>query len=33
VIQFFNQGIESLEGKSKKSFGGFYITLNIGSMY
>lgn len=33
VIQFFNQGIESLEGKPKKSFGGFYITLNIGSMY
>ena len=33
VIQFFNRGIESLEGKPKKSFGGFYITLNIGSMY
>ena len=33
VIQFFNQGIESLEGKPKKSFGGFFITLNIGSMY
>ena len=32
-IQFFNHGIESLEGKPKKSFGGFYITLNIGSMY
>ncbi|OIO20336.1 MAG: hypothetical protein AUJ54_05620 [Ignavibacteria bacterium CG1_02_37_35] len=33
VIQFFNHGIESLEGKPKKSFGGFFITLNIGSMY
>jgi len=33
VIQFFNRGIESLEGRPKKSFGGFYITLNIGSMY
>ncbi|MCK9425404.1 MAG: hypothetical protein M0Q21_05105 [Ignavibacteriaceae bacterium] len=33
VIQFFNHGIESLEGKPKKSFGGFYITINIGSMY
>jgi len=33
VIQFFNQGIESLEGKPKKTFGGFYITINIGSMY
>ncbi len=33
IIRFFNEGIESLEGKYKKDLGGFYLTLNIGKMY
>ncbi len=33
LIHFFNDGIESLEGSPEKNLGGFFITLNIGSMY
>ncbi len=29
----FSKGIEVLEGSVVKSFGGFYITLNFGSLY
>ncbi|MBI4417156.1 MAG: hypothetical protein HY563_00160 [Ignavibacteriales bacterium] len=29
----FPQGIEIMEGVTVKNFGGFYITLNIGSFY
>ncbi len=33
VTHFFNQGVESLAGRFQKDLGGFYIVLNIGSMY
>jgi len=33
VIRFFNEGVEGLEGSYLKNLGGFYVTLNIGSMY
>ena len=32
-IHFFNQGVESLEGRFLTDLGGFYITINLGSMY
>ncbi len=33
VIQFFNDGVEGIYNSYKKSLGGFYLTINIGSMY
>jgi len=33
VIRFFNEGVESLEGRFNKTIGGFYITINFGFMY
>ena len=33
VIHLFNQGIELLQGKYDKDLGGFFITLNLGTMY
>jgi hypothetical protein len=33
VIHFFDQGIESLYNRYQKELGGFYLTINIGSMY
>ncbi len=33
IIHFFDQGVESLAGRFKKDIGGFFITLNIGTMY
>lgn len=33
VIQFFDQGVESLTGHYKKTLGGFFLTINLGMMY
>jgi hypothetical protein len=33
LMHFFDEGIESLIGRPKKDFGGFYLTLNLGYMY
>lgn len=33
MIRFFDEGVESLEGRFKKNLGGFYLTINIGMMY
>ncbi len=33
VIHMFNQGVEMLQGKFDKDLGGFFITLNLGTMY
>jgi len=32
-IQFFNDGIEGLNGRFQKTLGGFFLTINIGIMY
>jgi len=32
-IQFFDEGVESLEGRLNKTIGGFYVTINFGFMY
>lgn len=33
VIQFFDNGVESLTGHYHKTLGGFFLTINIGMMY
>jgi hypothetical protein len=33
MIRFFDEGVESLEGRFKKNLGGVYLTINIGLMY
>lgn len=33
LIKFLGDGVESLHGKKKTDFGGFYLTINIGLMY
>lgn len=33
VVHFFNDGVEGLKGRRIKNLGGFYLTINIGSMY
>ncbi len=33
IIHMFNQGIELLQGKYDKDLGGFFLTLNLGTMY
>lgn len=32
-IHLFNRGVELLQGKFDKDLGGFFITLNLGTMY
>jgi hypothetical protein len=32
-IQFIDDGVEILDGRFKKSIGGFYVTINFGFMY
>ncbi len=32
-IRFFDGGVESLEGRFKKTIGGFFVTINFGFMY
>jgi hypothetical protein len=32
-IRFFDGGVESLQGKTRESIGGFFITINVGFMY
>jgi hypothetical protein len=32
-ITFFDEGVESLEGRFKKNLGGFFVTINLGLMY
>ena len=33
IIRFFDNGVESLEGRYKKTLGGFFLTINLGMMY
>ncbi len=33
IIHLFNPGIEILQGRNENDLGGFYITLNLGTMY
>jgi hypothetical protein len=33
VIRFFDEGVESLNGRFKKNLGGFFLTINLGIMY
>jgi len=33
VVHFFNEGVEGLKNRRIKNLGGFYLTINIGSMY
>ncbi len=33
VTHMFNDGVEGMIGKFRKTIGGFYITINIGTMY
>lgn len=33
IIQFFDNGVESLTGKYNKTLGGFFLTINLGMMY
>jgi len=32
-IRFFDEGVESLEGRFNKTIGGFFVTINFGFMY
>lgn len=32
-VHIFGDGVENLEGRFRKSFGHFYLTLNLGIMY
>ncbi|MEW6194039.1 MAG: hypothetical protein AB1521_02660 [Bacteroidota bacterium] len=32
-VHIFGEGVENLEGRLRKSFGHFYLTLNLGIMY
>ena len=32
-IKFFDDGVESLEGRFKDTIGGFFVTINFGFMY
>ncbi|GAB4294323.1 MAG: hypothetical protein Kow0098_15850 [Ignavibacteriaceae bacterium] len=32
-IHFFDEGVESLEGRFKKDIGSFFLTINFGFMY
>jgi hypothetical protein len=33
IIHFFDEGVESLEGRFRKNLGGFFLTINLGIMY
>ena len=33
IVHFFDQGVESLQGKFRKDIGGVYLTINLGLMY
>jgi hypothetical protein len=33
VIHLFNQGVEMLQGRKEKNLGGFFLTINLGTMY
>ncbi len=33
LINFFNKGVESLEGRYNKTIGGFFLSINFGFMY
>ena len=33
VIHFFDNGVESLEGRFRRNLGGFFLTINLGIMY
>jgi hypothetical protein len=33
IVRFFDNGVESLEGRYKKTLGGFFLTINLGMMY
>ena len=33
VIHLFNQGVEILQGRNEKNLGGFFLTINLGTMY
>lgn len=33
IVHFFNEGVESMYDRFKKDLGGFYLTINFGSMY
>jgi len=33
VIHLFNRGIEILQGRNEKNLGGFFLTINLGTMY
>ncbi|MBA4250467.1 MAG: hypothetical protein C0425_02865 [Chlorobiaceae bacterium] len=33
VIQFFDEGVEGLDNRFQKTLGGFFLTLNFGTMY
>jgi hypothetical protein len=33
LINFFNKGVESLDGRFNKTIGGFFVSINFGFMY
>ncbi len=33
ITHFFDEGVESIEGRFNKDVGGFYLTINFGLMY
>lgn len=33
VIKFFDGGVEGMTGRNKETIGGFFLTINIGTMY
>lgn len=33
IVHFFDEGVESLQGKFRKDIGGVYLTINLGLMY
>ena len=33
IVHFFDQGVESLQGKFRRDIGGVYLTINLGLMY
>lgn len=33
VIQFFDEGVEGLDNRFQNTLGGFFLTLNFGTMY
>ena len=33
IVHFYDEGVESIEGRFRKNIGGFYLTINLGLMY